>query len=255
MEVTSFMNIVIFTERLQECRRRKFSSQQAFADAYMERYGMIRKARNDRDNNMFGTIQSWEQGKSTPTAEVLANICDLLECDADYLLGRIDQRTHDINDAHRYTGLSAQALEQLHEYKENLREYPNPEVIVDMEENWSAHPYFQAYALYLIDELLVGSKSHKLSVGLLDRLYEKMMEDEIGVKAEDYGDASDFDNPADDKRELWAAQCREFIDMVTYRITANVRDIIYENAVDQNLPQALKIQNQPGNVYFFGIDD
>lgn len=105
------MNTDIFTERLQECRRRKFSSQQAFADAYMERYGMIRKARNDRDNNMFGTIQSWEQGKSTPTAEVLANICNLLECDADYLLGRIDQRTHDINDAHRYTGLSAQALE------------------------------------------------------------------------------------------------------------------------------------------------
>ena len=79
------MNITIFTQRLQECRRRKFSSQQAFADAYMQRFGMIRQGKKKIDNNMFGTIQSWEQGKSTPTADVLANICELLDCDADYL--------------------------------------------------------------------------------------------------------------------------------------------------------------------------
>ena len=166
------MNTTIFTQRLQECRKRKYSSQQAFADAYMKRFGLIREIKKTKDHNMFGTIQSWEQGKSTPSADVLANICDLLDCDADYLLGRIDQRTHDINDAHRYTGLSAEALEQLHQYHEDLQEYPDPEVIFNMEERWSFHPYYQAYALYLIDELLVGSKSHKLSVGSLSHLFE-----------------------------------------------------------------------------------
>lgn len=151
------MNIVIFSERLRECRRRKFSSQQAFADAYMATYGLIRQPRGNGYSNMFGTIQSWEQGKSTPTAEALANICELLDCDADYLLGRINQRTHDINDAHRYTGLSAQALEQLHEYRENLATMPNWEETIELEERWGSHHYYQAHALYLIDELLVSS--------------------------------------------------------------------------------------------------
>ena len=249
------MNIVIFSQRLQECRRRKFSSQQAFADAYMERFGMIRKPRLKKDSNMFGTIQSWEQGKSTPTAEALSNICDLLDCDADYLLGRIDQRTHDINDAHRYTGLSAAALEQLHEYNENLIQEPDWAEIRKLEDKWASHPYYQSYALYLVDELLVGSKSHKLSAAVLNRLYEKVMEQEIGIKAEDYGDASDFDDPSDDDRELWAAQCREFIDTIAFHITSNIRDIIYENAVDMKLPPALILQKGSDCSYFGTEED
>lgn len=249
------MNTIIFSSRLQECRRRKYSSQQAFADAYMEKFGMIRKGKKDIDNNMFGTIQSWEQGKSTPTAEALANICDLLDCDADYLLGRIDQRTHDINDAHRFTGLSAVALEQLHEYRENLREFPNPEVIANMAENWSAHPYYKSFALYLIDELLVGSKSHKLSAGILDRLYTMIYEEGIGVEKEDYGSSPEC-GTTDDDRELWAAQCREQIDIITYRLTANIRDIIYENTVDELLTPALKVKtDNTKGTYFFSVDD
>ena len=250
------MNTVIFSQRLQQCRKRKYSSQQAFADAYMNRYGTIRRPKSSSDSNMFGTIQSWEQGKSTPTADVLANICELLECDADYLLGRIDQRTHDINDAHRYTGLSAEALEQLHEYHENLRTYPDPKVIGDMAERWVSHPYYQGYALYLIDELLVGSKSHKLSAGSLDLLLKKIYEGNIAVSADDYISDSEDDDPASaEDREHWAAECRDFIDMACYRVTNNIRDIIYENAVDQKLPNAIKIQYPSDGIYYFGTDD
>ena len=245
------MNITIFTDRLRECRLRKFSSQQAFADAYMEKYGMIRIGKKSTDHNMFGTVQSWEQGKSTPTAEVLANICDLLGCDADYLLGRIDQRTHDLSVAHKYTGLSVEALEQLHEYRENLATEPNWEEILD-NEAWTLHKYYQAYGLYLIDELLVGSKSHKLSVGILDRLYTMIQEEGIGVKKEDYGNASDFNDPKEDERELWAAQCKEKIDMITFSITNNIRDIIYENAIHEKFPPSLNVDNSRGT-YFFSI--
>ena len=60
------MNRVIFSERLIECRKCKFSSQQKFADAYLEKYGTIRQPKSKTDSNMFGTVQSWEQGKSTP---------------------------------------------------------------------------------------------------------------------------------------------------------------------------------------------
>lgn len=249
------MNIIIFSSRLQECRRRKYSSQQAFADAYMKEFGMIRKGKKDIDNNMFGTIQSWEQGKSTPTAEALANICDLLDCDADYLLGRINQRTHDINDAHRFTGLSAEALEQLHEYRLNLQEYPDPELIDTMDDKWPLHPYYKSFALYLIDELLVGSKSHTLSGGILHQLYTMIYEEGIGVKKEDYGTAPES-GTTDDDRELWAAQCREQIDIITYRLTANIRDIIYENTVDELLTPALKVKtDDTKGTYFFSVDD
>lgn len=246
------MNTTIFIQRLQECRKRKFSSQQAFADAYMEKYGMIRDIRKTRDHNMFGTVQSWEQGKSTPSADVLANICDLLDCDADYLLGRIGQRTHDINDAHRYTGLSAEALEQLHQYHENLQQHPDSEIIAGMDERWTLHPYYKAFALYLIDELLVGSKSHKLSVGLLSNLFEKIEEGEIAVKADDYADDPDTEYPsAEEDRELWAAQSREEVDIACYHVTNNIRDILYENAVNLKLPNALETRHLSENTIYF----
>ncbi|WP_026499369.1 helix-turn-helix domain-containing protein [Butyrivibrio sp. WCD2001] len=248
------MNTTIFSERLQECRRRKYSSQQAFADAYMKQFGMIRDIKKTRDHNMFGTVQSWEQGKSAPSADVLANICDLLDCDADYLLGRIDQRTHDITDAHRYTGLSAEALEQLHEYCENLREHPDWEEIRELEENWLSHKYYQSYGLYLIDEILTGSKHHKLNAAVLEHIYTKILcDDGFGVNPEDY--VNEDTEPGDmDQYELWAAKDREQIEINTYLITTNIRDILVENASQNKLPPALKIKHEANNVAYSGVD-
>ncbi len=243
------MNITIFSERLRECRKRKFSSQQEFADAYMNRFGLIRQGKKTTDNNMFGTIQSWEQGKSEPTASVLSNICDLLECDADYLLGRINERTHDISDAQKYTGLSSQALEQLHEYRENLAVEPNWQETIDLEEKWGSHKYYQAFALYLIDELLVGSEHHKLTAHVLHNLFAKIQEDEIAVHPEDYGDDEDT---SDEDRTLWAAQDQELVDITTFIITNNIRDIITENAIQNKFPLALEVDTSKGT-YFFSI--
>lgn len=97
------MNKDIFIRRLKECRKRKYKTQQDFADAYKAAYGTIRDSdRPASESGMFGTVQSWEQGKTTPTAEVLSNICALLDCDADYLLGRIDERNHTLTDMRAY---------------------------------------------------------------------------------------------------------------------------------------------------------
>ena len=63
----------------------------------------------------------------------------------------------------------------------------------------------------------------------------------IGVEKEDYGSSPEC-GTTDDDRELWAAQCREQIDIITYRLTANIRDIIYENTVDELLTPALKVK-------------
>ncbi len=41
--------------------------------------------------------------------------------------------------------------------------------------------------------------------------------------------------------------------MITFSITNNIRDIIYENAVQEKLPPALKIDDSKGT-YFFSVD-
>lgn len=213
------MNTTIFSERLRECRKRKYSSQQAFADAYLNTFGLIRQSKNN-DNNMFGTIQSWEQGKSEPTATVLANICQLLDCDADYLLGRIDERTHDINDAHQYTGLSSAALEQLHAYRESLLKEKNWE---DEALSYLSHEYYQAFALFFIDEILTGSKNTKLNGSLLYQIFSTSYEK--------------IDAP-----EIWDQdEVMESIDLNLYVLVNNIRDIIRENAAGRIFPPALEI--------------
>ena len=43
--------------------------------------------------------------------------CDFFGCSADYLLGYIDHPSHTATDVHEYTGLSENALQILHEWK------------------------------------------------------------------------------------------------------------------------------------------
>lgn len=134
----------------------------------------------------------------------------------------------------------------------DLATEPNWEEIRELGENAFSHKYYRAYALYLIDELLTGSKSHKLSIGILDRLFQMIYEEGIGINKEDYGSDNEYETEEIDNRELLAAQTREQIDIITYLITNNIRDIIYENAVDEKLPDALRIDISKGT-YFFSV--
>lgn len=79
-------------------------------------------------------------------------------------------------------------------------------------------------------------------------------EEGIGVNKEDYGSDDEYEDEETDNRELWAAQTREQIDIITYLITNNIRDILYENAVDERLPDALRIDTSKGT-YFFSVYD
>ena len=45
-------------------------------------------------------------------------LCDFYDCDLDYLTGRIDCKTHDIQFIHEKTGLSEKAIEKLIAWKE-----------------------------------------------------------------------------------------------------------------------------------------
>lgn len=89
---------------------------------YSVRFG-LKKARNKKgytqeklaqilDVNLK-TVQNWEQGISNPSTEKLIQVADLLDCDLDYLIGKIKETTHDNAFIRQETGLSEEAIIRL----------------------------------------------------------------------------------------------------------------------------------------------
>lgn len=62
------------------------------------------------------TIQNWEQNVKAgtlPTMGQLLQLAEFYDCDLDYLTGRIDFKTHDLQFIHDQTGLSEKAIQIL----------------------------------------------------------------------------------------------------------------------------------------------
>lgn len=115
------MDKELFSRRLEELRKAKgYSSQYKLAEAYELMFPTKRKVESDGNTGyggILGTIKHYENPnykESSPTLEKVDNICTLLECDIDYLTGRIDYQSHDLQFICQYTGLSPQAVELLH---------------------------------------------------------------------------------------------------------------------------------------------
>lgn len=92
----------VFGSRLKEVRKEKYKTQADFAED-------IEKT--------LESVRNWEQGRALPEMGTLFKIADLLECDIDYLTGRIDRKTHDIQFIHEMTGLSEGSIQKLCDYK------------------------------------------------------------------------------------------------------------------------------------------
>ena len=59
------------------------------------------------------TISSWEQRRANPPFETLMRLSEILDCDLDYLTGKLTESTHDIQFIHDQTGLSETAILKL----------------------------------------------------------------------------------------------------------------------------------------------
>ena len=59
------------------------------------------------------TVRNWEQGRTLPELGTLYRICSLLDCDIDYLTGRIEAPTHDLAFIQKQTRLSEAAVTKL----------------------------------------------------------------------------------------------------------------------------------------------
>ncbi len=56
------------------------------------------------------TIENWEQGRNAPSLHTLMKLTEFYDCDLDYLTGRIDCKTHDLQFIHDQTGLTEDAI-------------------------------------------------------------------------------------------------------------------------------------------------
>ena len=90
-----------FGKKLKEARKLKYKYQQEFADAIGAK---------------VETVRNWEQGWYLPEMGTLFKICDTLDCDIDYLIGRLEERNRTIKEMAAYTGLSEDAVKALHKY-------------------------------------------------------------------------------------------------------------------------------------------
>ena len=135
-----------------------YKSQQSFADALFV----------DRS-----LVKSWEREKNPvlPRLDSLLEICKLFKCDLDYLIGRIEKPTHDIEFIHKETGLSTEAIRKLNMIKQNL-------VDIIMISKMIEHPDLE-YLLDRIYKLIFGDKEE---VAKYHKALSEMMKEESNRK-------------------------------------------------------------------------
>ncbi len=77
------------------------------------------------------TVQKWEREteEKWPDLYNLIKVCDVFECDLDFLTGRIKKPTHDIQFIHERTGLNATAIRKLIKNKAEVMDSPISDII------------------------------------------------------------------------------------------------------------------------------
>jgi len=88
-----------FGEKLKEARKKAgYKTQEAFAEAF---------------DCKTESVRNWEQGRTFPEIGTLFHLADFLDCDLDYLIGRIDKPTHDLQFITDELRLSEEAVKKL----------------------------------------------------------------------------------------------------------------------------------------------
>lgn len=95
-----FMDNRSIGKRLRELRKKRgYKSQEAFAEAI----NVIERK----------TVSKWETGEAAIPIKKLAEICDALDCDLDYLFGKIDVPKNAVQSVMQQTKLSEKAVDAI----------------------------------------------------------------------------------------------------------------------------------------------
>lgn len=104
----------IFADRLKELRK---SQWRGVYDNSKGRWINTQEKFAEEMDVSIETVRNWEQGRFLPEIGTMFKIADTLDCDLDYLTGRLDKRTHDLQFIHEQTGLSEKAIKRLQQFK------------------------------------------------------------------------------------------------------------------------------------------
>jgi len=96
-----------------------------------DRLESLRKLQGKTQKEMAASLgctakqyRAWAKYGAVPGTCFLLKMCRLFDVDCDYLLGRIDEKTHDAEFVCRYTGLSQDTIDMLHLLQENNDKAP-----------------------------------------------------------------------------------------------------------------------------------
>ena len=111
------MDKILFSERLKAQRKaRGYSSIQSLATAYNVRFrNGAELAGNNPTAGIFGTLKNYENPshKGMPRLDIVSELCEILDCDIDYLLGKIDHPKHIHQAMYHQCGLTQTATNNL----------------------------------------------------------------------------------------------------------------------------------------------
>ena len=114
------MDKILFSERLREQRKKcGYPTIADLAKKYNDTFPSKRNGRKDENigdyKGILGTLKNYENPNKecSPGLDIVNNLCKLLQCNVDYLLGNIDCETHDHQFIHDTIGLSEDSIQIL----------------------------------------------------------------------------------------------------------------------------------------------
>lgn len=117
------------------------------------------------------TISNWETARKQPRLQDLLSLCDVFQCDLDYMLGKKTFDNKEIEIACNYTGLSKKSVKKLHNASiatDTNPDHINPNYIYepkinlllsDLMDNYSN---FEEMLLQLENYMIIGALLHYL---------------------------------------------------------------------------------------------
>lgn len=98
VSIVSKEQLLTMAQRIKTIRKENGLTQEEFA----ERIGAVRE-----------TVGTWERAQKPIGFDFVMAICREFDCDSDYIIGRIEEKTHDAKGIHALTGLSEKAITKL----------------------------------------------------------------------------------------------------------------------------------------------
>ena len=114
----------IFSKRLKEIRKLRYKQFQEYeqlnnnSDKTNDKYKNYKKCRSQETfaeaiNEKRQTINNWEKGHKFPSLDKFINLCNYLDCNADYLLGSVDTPVYEpVTISHYFSKIKSEIIKE-----------------------------------------------------------------------------------------------------------------------------------------------